>query len=235
MLRCLERVARIHPDIVVDFLLNKAEQPNDKLRIASLTIIKHLINALKEQMEPYVASIGAQLKSLTTADNTQSQSNNIKKALVQVIVALVVQGHLLTPDMVHSGRHIHLVAFLLKQCTLSSDSDVAPASPTALESLMHPLQRTPAAQATNLTVKNDELRQMCENVIQLLVSTQEPMEDLFWSILIRFSLDVEYVRAYGVIVRALSHLVSKKSLESCFDVQSTGNKVDILALLIHRY
>lgn len=174
-------------------------------------------------MEPYVSMIGAQLKSLTASDNAPNQNNNIKKALVQVIVALAVQGHLLTSDMVHAGRHVHLIAFLLKQCTLSADSDAPPASPTAFETFMHPLQKSPAgSQSTSTTVKNDELRQMSENVIQLLVSTQEPMEDLFWHIMIRLSLDVEYVRAHGVIVRALSYLVSKKSFESCLNVMTSG-------------
>lgn len=209
---------------MMNFLLIKLEQPNEKHRITSLTIIKHLINALKDHMEPYVSSIGAQLKSLTVAESAHLQSNNMKKALVQVIVALAVQGHLLAPDMVHSGRHVHLIGYLLKQCTLNPDSDLPPASPSALETLMHPLQRSSiSGQLSGTTVKNDEVRQMCENVIQLLVSTQESMEDLFWSLLIRFSLDVEYVRAYGVIVRALSHLVSKKSLESCFNAQPSGN------------
>ena len=93
----------------MSFLLTKADQQAEKVRVAALTVLKHLINSLKELMEPHVAIIGAQLKALTLGDGAHSQSNIIKKALVQVIVAMAVQGHLLASDMVHSGRHAHLI------------------------------------------------------------------------------------------------------------------------------
>lgn len=95
---------------MLTFLLTKADQQTEKIRVAALTVLKHLINSLKELMEPHVAVIGAQLKVLSVGD-AQSQSNIVKKALIQVIVAMAVQGHLLAADMVHSGRHAHLIGY----------------------------------------------------------------------------------------------------------------------------
>lgn len=217
VLRCLERMARVHLERVVAFLLSKADQPAEKVRVAALTVLKHLINSLKELLEPHVGAIGAQMKTLTLGD-AQSQSNVVKKALIQAIVAMAVQGHLLASDTVHSGRHVHLIGYLLKQCTLVPGSDAA-TSTSGFEAFLHPLRRESSDKSVNGSnapspVTNDELRQMCENVIQLLVTTQEPMEGLFWPLLLRHSLDVEYSRAMGTIARALAYLVAKKRPES---------------------
>ena len=212
VLRCLERIARVHLDKVVSFLLVKAEQPQEKIRVAALTVLKHLLNSLKELLEPHVAAIGAQIKSFTLSEPAH-QSNAVKKALVQVIVAMAVQGHLLASDTVHSGRHIHLIAFLLKLCTLVPGAEAPPTSPTISEAFRLPLNRSETSIAS-APVSNDELKQMCENVIHLLVTTQVPMEGLFWPLLLRYALDAEYSRAMGVISRALAHLVSKKRPES---------------------
>ena len=217
-MRCLERLARVHLDKVVSFLLIKLDQTGEQVRIAALTVLKHLINALKDQMGPYVAVIGAQLKTLSMND-TNSLSNNVKKALVQVIVAMAVQGHLLASDTIHSGRHIQLISFLLKLCTLTPGPEVAPNSPSSgLDVFLHPLNRASGlrgsiSSTSSNVVSNDELRQMCENVIHLLVTTQTQMEDLFWPLLLRYALDPEHNRAFGVISRALAHLVMKKRQE----------------------
>lgn len=209
-------MARVHLDRVVAFLLLKVEQTNEKVRVAALAVLKHLINSLKELLEPHVAAIGAHLKALTMNDSN-AHSNVVKKALIQVIVAMAVQGHLLASDTIHSGRHIHLIAYLLKQCTLvpGSDSTVAP---TGFEVFLQPLRRESSEKGSNGSdgtspVTNDELRQMCENVIQLLVTTQEPMEGLFWPLLLRHALDPEYSRAMGTIAKALAYLVAKKNLD----------------------
>lgn len=211
-------MARVHLEKVVGFLLSKVDQVSEPVRIAALTVLKHLINSLKEQLEPHVAAVGAQLKILCTSD-MNSLSNNVKKALVQVIVAMAVQGHLLASDTIHSGRHIQLIAFLLKLCTLMPGPDVVPNSPSSgLDAFLHPLNRASSfrgsiSSASSNVVSNDELRQMCENVIHLLVTTQSQMEDLFWPVLLRYALDHEHNRAFGVIARALAHLVTKKRQE----------------------
>ena len=70
---------------------------------------------------------------------------------------------------------------------------------------------------------DEELRQMCENTLHLLVTTQEPMEDLFWPLLLRSSTEPVYTRAGGVIAKALAHLVTKKKNDPCpgnFIIQS---------------
>lgn len=210
-------MARVHLEKVVGFLLVKADQTSEQVRIAALTVLKHLINSLKDQLEPHIAAIGSQLKNLAMCD-ANSLSNSVKKALVQVIVAMAVQGHLLASDTIHSGRHIQLIAFLLKLCTLMPGPDAGLNSPSGLDAFLHPLSRGSSirgsiSSSTSSAVSNDELRQMCENVIHLLVTTQAQMEDLFWPLLLRYALDSEYSRAFGVIARALAHLVTKKRQE----------------------
>ncbi len=50
LLRCFAELANVYSDKLVPFLLQKFEQNNEKNRIASLTVLKHLINSCKEQM-----------------------------------------------------------------------------------------------------------------------------------------------------------------------------------------
>lgn len=81
VLRCFERVARAHLEKVIFFLLQKTENPSEKVRVATLTVLKHLLNALKDQMAPQILAIQLQLKPLLI-DN----QNAVRKALVQTIV-----------------------------------------------------------------------------------------------------------------------------------------------------
>ena len=55
-------------------------------------------------------------------------------------------------------------------------------------------------------VSHDELKQMCENVIHLLVTTQTSMDHIFWPRLLHYALNVDYCRAIGVIAKALAHI-----------------------------
>lgn len=214
ILRCIERMGHVHLEKVIAFMLLKTEQPGEKFRVAALTAIKHLLNSLKEQLQPYVGAIGAQLKTLTSSD-IQSQPNGLKKALVQVIVAMAVQGHLLSSDSIHAGRHIQLLSYLLKLCTLIPGTETNSSSSSGFEAFLHPLNKSTnsgynVAGSSQTNVTNEELKQMCENVVQLLVSTQKPLEGIFWPLLLSYSLDPEYSRASGIMARALAHLANKK-------------------------
>lgn len=57
VLRCFEIVARSHLTQTLAYLLLKAETPAEKTRVGSLTVLKHLVNALKDQLVPHVPSI----------------------------------------------------------------------------------------------------------------------------------------------------------------------------------
>ncbi len=50
LLRCFAELTTLYSDKIVPFLIQKFEQNNEKNRIASLTVLKHLINSCKEQM-----------------------------------------------------------------------------------------------------------------------------------------------------------------------------------------
>lgn len=48
---------------------------------------------------------------------------------------------------------------------------------------------------------------MCENIWQLLVTTQPLMVPVLWPHLLTYALHKDYNRAVAVVVRALAHLV----------------------------
>ena len=66
-------------------------------------------------------------------------------------------------------------------------------------------------------VSHDELRQMCENVIHLLVTTQTSMDNIFWPRLLHYTLNTEYSRAFGVIAKALAHISKTPNFASDID------------------
>ena len=200
VLRCFEIVARSHLNQVLIFLLVKTEIPAEKTRIASLAVIKHLVNSLKDQLIPHMTSIQSNLKPLL---NDTRCSNGVRKALAQTIVAMAVQGFL--NDQKSAGDFI---AFLVKLCTLPQPSEEAPHVASGLESFLGATSPRGSVQgATGVT--NAELRQMCENIIQLLVTTQPLIVPVLWPHLLSYTVNKDYNRAIPILSRALAHLVSR--------------------------
>lgn len=50
LLRCFAELAKRYSDKIVPFLVQKFEQKDEKMRISSLTVLKHLINSCDEEM-----------------------------------------------------------------------------------------------------------------------------------------------------------------------------------------
>ena len=71
LLRCFAALAIRYSDKLVPFCLQKFEQTNEKTRVASLTILKHLINSCKEQMENKQQLVVSGLRLLIADNNNK--------------------------------------------------------------------------------------------------------------------------------------------------------------------
>ena len=60
-------------------------------------------------------------------------------------------------------------------------------------------------------VTNSNLREMCDNILQLL--TKEAMEAVLWPFLIDFLLAPEYINAFPAVIKSLSALAYKMRQE----------------------
>ena len=71
ILRCFAELAFRYSDKIVPFLLQKYEQNNEKIRIGSLTVLKHLINSCKEQMENKLELVLSGMRQLINENNNK--------------------------------------------------------------------------------------------------------------------------------------------------------------------
>eukprot|EP00795_Rhopilema_esculentum_P001016 gene1016-15340_t len=117
-------------------------------------------------------------------------SVKIRKALAQVITAMAHNGYL----SLEGGDQ--LVEFIARQCSLavSSVSD---------------------AKSSDL----NGLKLLCENILHLLTTTVEIMEEVLWPYLLQLLVPVQYTEASACLCKSLSFLATKKREEESADYQ----------------
>ncbi|RDD47071.1 Maestro heat-like repeat-containing protein family member 1 [Trichoplax sp. H2] len=109
VLRCFAVIGPITSNRLIQFLLNKLENPNDKIRIGTLNILKHIINASGIPQDK-MALIISGLKILLNETN-----NKVKQTLAQVISAMAHHEYL------HLEGGQLLVEFIVRQCALTDN------------------------------------------------------------------------------------------------------------------
>jgi hypothetical protein len=92
---------------MVPFLVQKFEQKDEKIRISSLIVVKHLINSCEEEMTNKKQLLISGLRLLLN-----ETSNRVKKNLLQVIIAMAYHDYLSL-----EGGH-SMIEFILKQSNL---------------------------------------------------------------------------------------------------------------------
>uniref|UniRef100_A0A8D3A1E5 Maestro heat-like repeat-containing protein family member 1 n=1 Tax=Scophthalmus maximus TaxID=52904 RepID=A0A8D3A1E5_SCOMX len=107
VLRCFSLLANSFPDRLVMFVLQKLENSNERSRMGSLAVLRHLINSSTSTMESKKLLILASIRQ-PMADH----SNKVKKRVVQVISAMAHHGYLEL-----EGGEL-LVRFIVQHCAL---------------------------------------------------------------------------------------------------------------------
>ncbi|XP_045880235.1 maestro heat-like repeat-containing protein family member 1 isoform X4 [Meles meles] len=112
VLRCFTVLARCAPDRLLAFLLPKLDASNERTRVGTLQVVRHVINSAASQMEvkkPFILS-AMRLPLLDT--NTK-----VKRAVVQVISAMAHHGYLEQPG----GEA--MVEYVVQQCALPPETE----------------------------------------------------------------------------------------------------------------
>uniref|UniRef100_A0A452V4H8 Maestro heat like repeat family member 1 n=1 Tax=Ursus maritimus TaxID=29073 RepID=A0A452V4H8_URSMA len=113
VLRCFTVLACCAPDRLLAFLLPKLDASNERTRVGTLQVVRHVINSAASQMEvkkPFILS-SMRLPLLDT--NTK-----VKRAVVQVISAMAHHGYLEQPG----GEA--MVEYIVQQCALPPETEV---------------------------------------------------------------------------------------------------------------
>ncbi|XP_006879292.1 PREDICTED: maestro heat-like repeat-containing protein family member 1 [Elephantulus edwardii] len=107
VLRCFTVLACFAPDRLLAFLLPKLDTSNERIRVGSLQVLRHVINSAATQMEVRKLFI---LSSMRLP--LQDTNNKVKRAMVQVISAMAHHGYLEQPG----GQA--MVEYIVQQCAL---------------------------------------------------------------------------------------------------------------------
>uniref|UniRef100_A0A673XLV4 Maestro heat like repeat family member 1 n=1 Tax=Salmo trutta TaxID=8032 RepID=A0A673XLV4_SALTR len=181
VLRCFSILANTFPDRLVMFVLQKLENSNERIRMGSLAVLRHLINSSKSIMETKKLLILASIRQ-PLADH----SNKVKKRVVQVISAMAHHGYLEL-----EGGDL-LVKFIIQHCALP-DTYYVRQRPSDPEE-----------------VTNEALRSMCDNTLHLFTTTVGRLTDVLWPMLLYYLTPGQYSNATTPLCKSLTLLGTKK-------------------------
>ncbi|XP_039973660.1 maestro heat-like repeat-containing protein family member 1 isoform X1 [Xiphias gladius] len=181
VLRCFSLLANSFPDRLVLFVLQKLENSNERSRMGSLAVLRHLINSTTSTMESKKLLILASIRQ-PMADH----SNKVKKRVVQVISAMAHHGYLEL-----EGGEL-LVRFIVQHCALPDTNQRGEKSTDPEE------------------VTNESLRTMCDSTLHLLTTTVGRLADVLWPKLLYYLTPSQYSNATTPLCKSLIVLGNKK-------------------------
>ncbi|XP_045069430.1 maestro heat-like repeat-containing protein family member 1 isoform X2 [Coregonus clupeaformis] len=192
VLRCFSILANTFPDRLIMFVLQKLENSNERNRMGSLAVLRHLINSSTSIMESKKLLILASIRQ-PLADH----SNKVKKRVVQVISAMAHHGYLEL-----EGGDL-LVKFIIQHCALP-------------DTYYRPGQRPSDPEE----VTNEALRSMCDNTLDLFTTTVGRLTDVLWPMLLYYLTPGQYSNATAPLCKSLTLLGTKKraAQESNFNI-----------------
>uniref|UniRef100_A0A8C2DLR9 Maestro heat-like repeat family member 1 n=1 Tax=Cyprinus carpio TaxID=7962 RepID=A0A8C2DLR9_CYPCA len=181
VLRCFTILANTFTDRLMVFVLQRLENSNERNRMGSLAVLRHLINSSTSIMETKRLLILASIRQ-PLADH----SNKVKKRVVQVISAMAHHGYIEL-----EGGDL-LVRFIIQHC--------------ALPDTYHRGQRPPDPEE----VTNEALRSMCDNTLHLFTTTVGRLTDVLWPMLLCYLTPNQYANATTPLCKSLILLANKK-------------------------
>ncbi|XP_042828599.1 maestro heat-like repeat-containing protein family member 1 isoform X1 [Panthera tigris] len=181
VLRCFTVLACCSPDRLLAFLLPKLDANNERTRVGTLQVVRHVINSAASQMEvkkPFILS-SMRLPLLDT-------NSKVKRAVVQVISAMAHHGYLEQPG----GEA--MVAYIVQQCALPPEAEPQKPGPDSED---------PAT---------DSVRDVSISTLYLVSTTVDRMSHVLWPHLLEFLTPVQFTGALTPLCRSLVHLAQKR-------------------------
>ncbi|KAM9198525.1 maestro heat-like repeat-containing protein family member 1 isoform 2-T2 [Dugong dugon] len=181
VLRCYTVLACFAPDRLLAFLLPKLDTSNERIRVGSLQVLRHVINSAAAQMEIRKLFILSSMR-LPLLDT----NNKVKRAVVQVISAMAHHGYLEQPG----GQA--MMEYIVQQCALPPE--------------LQPERRGPGGE----DLPADSVRAISISTLYLISTTVDRMSDVLWPYLLEFLTPVRFTGALTPLCRSLAHLALKR-------------------------
>ena len=193
VLRCYDQLIRSHPEKLISGLLLRLNSVDENIRVSTLIVFRHLMNSSLDLLQPRMSDIFSAFHS-----KLNESSNRVRKMLAQLTALLGSLGFL------EGEKGRDFLEFIVKLCALPSDNQQRSLANTSSDIL----QYLTSDYSNYSIVTNANLREMCDNILQLLTK-EATLEELMWPFLIDFLLAPEYVNAIPCIVKSLSQLAVK--------------------------
>ncbi|XP_008068180.1 maestro heat-like repeat-containing protein family member 1 [Carlito syrichta] len=181
VLRCFTVLACSSPDRLLAFLLPRLDTSNERIRVGTLQIVRHVINSAAAQMEvkkPFILS-SMRLPLLDT-------NNKVKRAVVQVISAMAHHGYLEQPG----GEA--MIEYIVQQCALPPEQEPEKPGPDSED------------------LATDSVQAVCIRTLYLVSTTVDRMSNVLWPYLLEFLIPMRFTRALTPLCRSLVHLAQKR-------------------------
>ncbi|XP_034373201.1 maestro heat-like repeat-containing protein family member 1 isoform X1 [Arvicanthis niloticus] len=182
VLRCFTVLACCSPDRLLAFLLPRLDTNNERLRVGTLQILRHIINSAAVQMEAKKPFILSSMRPPLLDTN-----DKVKRAVVQVISAMAHHGYLEQP-----GGEV-MVDYIVQQCALPAEEPEKP-GPDGEE------------------LAADSVRAVSIRTLYLVSTTVDRMNSVsvLWPYLLEFLTPVRFTAALTPLCRSLVHLALKR-------------------------
>ncbi|XP_059528537.1 maestro heat-like repeat-containing protein family member 1 isoform X9 [Myotis daubentonii] len=180
VLRCFTVLACCSPERLLAFLLPKLDTSNERTRVGTLQVLRHIINSAAAQMEAKKPFILSSMRLPLLDPNSK-----VKRAVVQVISAMAHHGYLEQPG----GEA--MLEYIVQQCALP---------PEAQHQKPSGEEEPPA----------DSVRDISVSTLYLVSTTVDRMSDVLWPHLLQFLTPVRFTGALTPLCRSLVHLAQKR-------------------------
>ncbi|XP_065915103.1 maestro heat-like repeat-containing protein family member 1 [Dysidea avara] len=191
LLRCFAVAADGFAHRVISFLLSKLEPNQERIRMTTLNIFKHLINSCVDALEEEQPLIVSGLRIILNEQNFK-----VRSVFSQVIIAMAHHQYL-----AHEGAQM-LIEYIVRQCGLNTSIMPKPGPPSP-----------------DPPVSPTQLRNMNENILLLMTTTIDHMSEVLWPYLLEFIVPEQYTRGFAMLTRCIHHIASKKRAEEAEDYE----------------
>eukprot|EP01117_Protostelium_nocturnum_P011732 TRINITY_DN4276_c0_g1_i1.p1 TRINITY_DN4276_c0_g1~~TRINITY_DN4276_c0_g1_i1.p1 ORF type:complete len:1650 (+),score=410.28 TRINITY_DN4276_c0_g1_i1:183-5132(+) len=192
LLRCFQTLGLVFSDEIATFILEKLNTKDPKIKIGGLAILKHLVTRLVKDFADKKGLLVTGIKPLILSE----RDLRIRKELAQVIIAMAAQDYLS-----HEGGET-LVEFIVQNASIT-DEEIA--------KFEKPKDKEAAATA----VSPEELRFLCDNILNLSATTIDAMHPVLYPYLLETVVNPKYTSGLGTITKSISHIAEiKRSTEA---------------------
>uniref|UniRef100_A0A2K5YCU5 Maestro heat like repeat family member 1 n=1 Tax=Mandrillus leucophaeus TaxID=9568 RepID=A0A2K5YCU5_MANLE len=188
------------PDRLLAFLLPRLDTSNERTRVGTLQVVRHVINSAAAQMEdkkPFILS-SMRLPLLDT-------NSKVKRAVVQVISAMAHHGYLEQP-----GGEV-MIEYIVQQCALPPEQEPEKPGPSSKDPKADSVRAVSVRTLYLVSTTVDRMSHVSARALSAWdLPLGPPLPQVLWPYLLQFLTPVRFTGALTPLCRSLVHLAQKR-------------------------